>query len=69
MAAAVELITAPWNLGLRPPAPGREPGTWRAPRALLSAGLEERLRADRVTELDRPPYEFDPQPATRVRNG
>ncbi|MFH8839623.1 arginase family protein [Streptomyces sp. NPDC017868] len=69
MAAAVELITAPWNLGLRPPAPGREPGTWRTPRALLSAGLEERLRAARVVELDRPPYEFDPQPATRVRNG
>ncbi|WP_225840357.1 arginase family protein [Streptomyces sp. NK08204] len=69
MAAAVELVAAPWNLGLRPPAPGREPGTWRAPDALLSAGLEARLRPARVVELDRPPYEFDPQPATRIRNG
>ncbi|SED03163.1 arginase family protein [Streptomyces sp. TLI_105] len=69
MAAAVEIITAPWNLGLRPPAPGHEPGAWRAPDALLSAGLAERLRPDRVVELDRPPYAFDPQPATRVRNG
>ncbi|GAB2452969.1 arginase family protein [Streptosporangium sandarakinum] len=69
MAAAVEVIAAPWNLGLRPPAPGREPGTWRAPRALLSAGLEARLRPARVVELARPPYEFDAQPATRVRNG
>ncbi|AJF67818.1 arginase family protein [Streptomyces vietnamensis] len=68
-AATVELITAPWNLGLRPPAPGREPGTWRTPRALLSAGLGERLRPARVVELDRPPYEFDAQPATRIRNG
>ncbi|MES4909405.1 MULTISPECIES: arginase family protein [unclassified Streptomyces] len=69
MVAAVELIAAPWNLGLRPPAPGCEPGTWRAPRALLSAGLEARLRPSRVVELDRPPYAFDAQPATRVRNG
>ncbi|GAA3367154.1 arginase family protein [Streptomyces sannanensis] len=69
MAAAVELIAAPWNLGLRPPAPGREPGTWRAPQALLSAGLEARLRPARVVELDRPLYEFDAQPATRIRNG
>ncbi|MEU7245748.1 arginase family protein [Streptomyces sparsogenes] len=69
MTAAVELIAAPWNLGLRPPAPGREPGTWRAPQALLSAGLEARLRPARVVELDRPPYDFHPQPATRIRNG
>lgn len=39
------------------------------PRALLSAGLEARLRPARVVELARPPYEFDAQPATRVRNG
>ncbi|MEU1289807.1 arginase family protein [Kitasatospora sp. NPDC005856] len=69
MATAVELITAPWNLGLRPPAPAHEPGTWRAPRTLRAAGLETRLRPARVTELDRPPYDFDPQPATRIRNG
>ncbi|MFJ9864274.1 arginase family protein [Streptomyces sp. NPDC101165] len=69
MAAAVELIAAPWNLGLRPPAPGREPGTWRAPQKLLSAGLEAHLRPARVVELDRPSYEFDAQPATRIRNG
>ncbi|MFJ9446159.1 arginase family protein [Kitasatospora sp. NPDC101235] len=69
MAAAVELITAPWNLGLRPPAPGHEPGTWRAPQALRSAGLEARLRPARVVELDRPPYDVEAQPATRIRNG
>ncbi|KDN82044.1 arginase family protein [Kitasatospora cheerisanensis] len=69
MAAAVELLAAPWNLGLRPPAPGREPGTWRAPQALLSAGAARLLRPARVVQLDRPTYEFDPQPATRIRNG
>ncbi|MER7757150.1 arginase family protein [Kitasatospora sp. NPDC097643] len=67
--AAVELITAPWNLGLRPSTPAHEPGTWRAPQALLSAGLEARLRPALVVELDRPPYDFDAQPATRIRNG
>lgn len=65
----VDLVTAPWNLGLRPPAPGHEPGTWRAPHALRAAGLDARLRPARVVELDRPPYAFDPQPATRIRNG
>ncbi|WP_034483332.1 arginase family protein [Actinomadura oligospora] len=69
MATAVELIAAPWNLGLRPPEPGHEPGAWRAPEALLAAGLEDRLRPARLVELDRPPYDFDAQPATRVRNG
>lgn len=65
----VDLITAPWNLGLRPPRPGHEPGTWRAPQTLRAAGLDTRLRPARVVELDRPPYAFDPQPATRIRNG
>ncbi|WP_079423463.1 arginase family protein [Streptomyces katrae] len=69
MAGGVQLISAPWNLGLRPPEPGREPGTWRAPQALLSAGLAVRLRPAEVVELDRPPYEFDAQSATRIRNG
>lgn len=69
LAAAVELIAAPWNLGLRPPAPGCEPGTWRAPGALLAAGLGARLRPARVVELARPPYELEAQPATRIRNG
>ncbi|MEV7794541.1 arginase family protein [Streptomyces sp. NPDC087512] len=69
MAAAMDLVQAPWALGLRPSAPGREPGTWRAPRALLSAGLETRLRPARTVALDHPPYAFDAQPATRIRNG
>src|SRR5262249_973184 len=68
-AGLVELVAAPSNLGLRPPSPGREPGVWRAPQALLSHGLGGRLNPARITELPRPRYEFDAQPGTRIRNG
>lgn len=65
----VEIIAAPSNLGLRPPTPGHEPGTWRAPAAFMSAGLATRLTPARRVELPRPPYEFEEQPGTRIRNG
>lgn len=69
MTAAIELITAPSSLGLRPETPGHEPGSWRAPAVLLEAGLAKRLRAVRVVELDHPRYDFEAQPGTRIRNG
>ena len=65
----LEIITAPSNLGLRPPAPGHQPGTWRAPRALLEAGLLQSLAPVRVHSLARPIYGFEAQAGTRVRNG
>ena len=37
------LISAPSNLGLRPPQPGSVPGTAKAPEALREAGLHARL--------------------------
>ncbi len=63
------LIGAPSNLGLRPPSPGKEPGTWRAPEALLDAGLAVRLPIREKRALPRPPYRFEAQPGTRIRNG
>ncbi|GAA0434754.1 arginase family protein [Leifsonia naganoensis] len=39
------LVSAPTNLGLRPPLPGSVPGASKAPEALREAGLFERLRA------------------------
>ena len=68
-AGLVEVVAAPSNLGLRPPAPGREPGVWRAPGVLLSQGLGRRLNAARIVELPRPGYDFGEQPGTRIRNG
>lgn len=39
----IALISAPSNLGLRPPQPGAVPGTAKAPEALREAGLHEAL--------------------------
>ncbi len=68
-AAAIEIIEAPINLGLRPLREGHVPGAWRAPAALRAAGLHARLSPRRVHRLTRPPYDAGPQPGTRIRNG
>lgn len=65
----LELIEAPSNLGLRPPAAGRQPGTWQAPEVLLEAGLARAVHFAHRAKLSRPPYAFDAQPGTRIRNG
>jgi arginase len=39
----IELISAPTNLGLRPPEPGGVPGTSKAPEALRAGGLFSRF--------------------------
>lgn len=62
-------MLAPTNLGLRPNDDGSEPGTWRAPKALLDAGLADAIATDKVVEIPHPIYEFDAQPGTRIRNG
>lgn len=41
----IALVSAPTNLGLRPPRPGSVPGTAKAPEALREAGLHRRLIA------------------------
>lgn len=41
----ITLLSAPSNLGLRPPLPGSVPGTAKAPEALREAGLNARLVA------------------------
>ena len=67
-APAVSLVLAPSNLGLRPEN-GKQPGTWQAPRVLMEAGLRDALEAHEVLCLERPLYEFEAQPRTRIRNG
>jgi arginase len=67
--AGIALIKAPLSLGLRPPQPGKEPGTWRAPMALAEAGLDRGLNATAIVALPRLPYDFAAQTGTRLRNG
>lgn len=67
-ARGISLILAPSNLGLRPEK-GRQPGTWRAPQVLMDAGLADAVQATQVVRLERPAYQFDAQPGTRIRNG
>ncbi len=64
----ISLVLAPSNLGLRPEN-GSQPGTWRAPQVLMDAGLRESLDAVAAYRLERPLYQFDAQPGTRIRNG
>ncbi len=68
-ARPVRLILAPCSLGLRPNGDGSEPGAWRAPAALVEAGLAARVGARGTVALERPAYRHDAQPGTRIRNG
>ncbi|MCX2560885.1 arginase family protein [Acetobacter farinalis] len=66
----MESILAPTNLGLSPLYQGHEPGVWRAPDVLMSAGLEEALGPDvSITRLPRPAYHPEPPEGTCIRNG
>ena len=42
-ADVIAIVSAPTNLGVRPPVPGAVPGTAKAPEALREAGLHRRL--------------------------
>lgn len=64
----ISLLLAPSNLGLRPEG-GRQPGTWRAPEALMDAGLADAVGAAEVVRLERPNYQAGAQAGTRTRNG
>lgn len=65
----ITLIEAPSNLGLRPPAPGKEPGTWQAPAALRAAGLLQAVQPEETVLMPRPAYDFQPVLGTGLRNG
>jgi arginase len=65
----VKIIAAPSNLGLRPLRPGHEPGTWKAPAALLAAGLLAVIGESEAIALPRPSYKVEPDIGTRLRNG
>jgi arginase len=61
------VLDAPSNLGLAPPAPGREPGTRRMPDVLRWNGLRARLGARDAGRVEPPPYGTQIHP-TGIRN-
>lgn len=63
------VIAAPSNLGLSPQRPNHEPGTWKAPAALITAGLLQVIGPHTFKELPRPVYSAQAQAGTRLRNG
>jgi arginase len=65
----IAVLDAPSNLGLRPPAPGREPGVSKLAAALRACGIRERLGAVDARRVPAPAYDPAPDPATRFRNG
>jgi arginase len=61
------VLDAPSNLGLAPPAPGRQPGTRRMPDVLRWNGLRARLGARDAGRVEAPPYATDVHPSG-IRN-
>jgi arginase len=66
---SIAVLDAPSNLGLRPPAPGVEPGARKLADALRATGLVAALGARDAGRIAAPPYTPDPDPAVGFRNG
>lgn len=66
--APIALLEAPTNLGLKPPARGREPGVRRLPAALRAHRLAERLGARPAGAVPVPPYSSEIDSHSGVRN-
>lgn len=64
----IVLIEAPSNLGLAPPAPGREPGTVHGPDVLRELGLHVRLDIAEVIRVEAKSYSADNERSINVRN-
>ena len=62
------LIEAPSNLGLAPPAPGKEPGARRMARVLRELGIRSALAAVDGGEVVPPAYNGERDAATGIRN-
>lgn len=62
------IIEAPSNLGLRPPAPGKEPGVFKLPEAFKTAKFAERLGITSFYRVKREPYSPVRCPSDGMRN-
>jgi len=65
----VAVLDAPSNLGLRPPAPGREPGARRMAATLRARGLLDLVDVMDAGAVDAPAYSPEPHADSGFRNG
>jgi arginase len=68
MSRTVTILSAPSNLGLKPPAAGKEPGVRRMPDVLKANGMVARLDAQDAGTVQPPPYAPAIDAETGVRN-
>jgi arginase len=62
------VLGAPSNLGLKPPAPGKEPGARYMAEVLREQGLVARLKAEDAGTVVPPKYVLTIDPSTKIRN-
>jgi len=64
----VSIIELPFNLGLKEPSPGHEPGVKKMPSWLRAHKFHELIDPENVYTLEAPPYSMDVDEASGVRN-
>ncbi len=65
---SISILDAPSNLGLKPPAEGKEPGVKWVAQAIRSRGLVQRLGAIDAGKVEAPAYHDFLDPRLAVRN-
>jgi arginase len=64
----VAIVEAPFNLGLRPPSPGKQPGVRRLAKVLREDGLPKAVGAVTAIRVNPPEYSITAIPGDGVRN-
>ena len=62
------IVGAPSNLGLKPPAAGKEPGVRYMAQVLRERGIVQRLQAEDGGTVAAPKYGSTIDPSTNIRN-
>ncbi len=62
------LLECPFNLGLKEPFPGKEPGVHKLPQWLKKHGLYNALAIQQVHTINAPPYTMDIDEVSGIRN-
>lgn len=64
----ITLFEFPFNLGLKEPSPGREPGVRKLPEHLKRFGFHDKINTIEVVRLEPPPYSRTPDKKSGITN-